>query len=177
MGNHFTISSPPNHPWSWRDLKKLRDTSIELYLLHNLGEDDQPAVNNSDCNSSNNNNSNHSYSSGNNREERRIRFQGEILFLGTNTDSNNNNNKSGINSTTLSSSSLALFLINPEIKSIDELSSVFKMTLNDLPKHSFQRDVLMYGDYLKSETSDAVKLGQLSKSLDRESRKAQVNFY
>lgn len=66
-----------------------------------------------------------------------------------------------------------LLLLSPEIRDTRDLKKL-GLALNDLPLHSFQRDNIMIGEQLKSESSDAVNLSKLSKQLDRESRKSQV---
>eukprot|EP01033_Poteriospumella_lacustris_P001882 gene1882-1368_t len=87
-----------------------------------------------------------------------IKFRGEVMFL--------NEHASQPDQT------MAVFLINPYVSAMQDLMQL-DLSLNDLPKHSFQRDVLLIGEHIRSETDYGIKLTQLSKRLDQESKKAK----
>jgi hypothetical protein len=69
----------------------------------------------------------------------------------------------------------AMFLININVHSIDEMSDL-NLKLSDFPRHNCQRDLLIIGEHLKSEASSAVELGVLSKKLNQESKTSLVRF-
>lgn len=59
-----------------------------------------------------------------------IKFRGEVMFLNENTSQPDQ--------------TMAVFLINPYVSAMQDLMQL-DLSLNDLPKHSFQRDVLLIG--------------------------------
>lgn len=62
---------------------------------------------------------------------------------------------------------IAIFLIAPHVSNFDEMIKM-DISLSDLPKFGFQRDLVLLGEHLKSETSSAYELDVLSKQLEVE---------
>jgi signal transduction histidine kinase len=66
----------------------------------------------------------------------------------------------------------ALFLVNPDLQNLQELSRM-NLTLSDLTKHSFQRDVVLLGEHVKQETKISVSLDTSNRILERDIKWAQ----
>lgn len=67
---------------------------------------------------------------------------------------------------------VAALLINPCVSSMKALNDL-DLKMSDLPRHSFQRDILHMEDQITSEIANTVRMTELSNRLERESQKAQ----
>lgn len=157
IGDHFQITLPSHFEWDWDELRTLQRMTIEMVLTSQLVNREGKPVN--------------------------LKFRGEVIFLdeGDNavdmsefdpdvvrTPRSNRKYLSG----RPNHSSRAVFFINPDITNMDDLLSLH-MKLTDLPRHGFQADLLLIDEHLKTETSYALKLTEISRNLDLESRKAK----
>lgn len=157
IGDHFRITLPSHFEWNWDELRTLQRMTIEMVLTSQLVNREGKHVN--------------------------LKFRGEVIFLdeGDNavdmsefdqdvirTPRSNRKYLSG----RPNNSSRAAFFINPDITNMDDLLSLH-MKLTDLPRHGFQADLLLIDEHLKTETSYALKLTEISRNLDLESRKAK----
>lgn len=70
------------------------------------------------------------------------------------------------------SNAVAALLVSPSVSSISALSD-FDMKLNDLPRHSFQRDMLHMEDQITSEIANTVRMTELTKQMEHERAKLQ----
>eukprot|EP01033_Poteriospumella_lacustris_P013065 gene13065-9355_t len=66
---------------------------------------------------------------------------------------------------------VAALLVNPVVSDMLALLAM-GFDLSDLPRHSFQRDVLQMEEHLKTELNNTVRMTQLSKHLEHESKKS-----
>ena len=69
-----------------------------------------------------------------------------------------------------------LFVISPDAKNVQELTSM-KLTMSDLPLHSFQRDAVFLGEHMYSEVRSAHQLDKLSKKLANEKNLSNTLLY
>eukprot|EP01033_Poteriospumella_lacustris_P016889 gene16889-12087_t len=66
------------------------------------------------------------------------------------------------------SQSTITFLIRPDIYRIEEMKAL-KLNFNDFPPHSFQRDIIVAGETLKSEIDYASRMAHMSRELAQQS--------
>jgi guanylate cyclase soluble subunit beta len=69
-----------------------------------------------------------------------------------------------------------MFVISPDVKNVAELHSM-RLTMSDLPLHSFQRDAVFLGEHMYSEVRSAHKLDKLSKKLFNERNLSNTLLY
>jgi class 3 adenylate cyclase len=69
-----------------------------------------------------------------------------------------------------------LFVISPDVKNVAELHAM-KLTMSDLPLHSFQRDAVFLGEHMYSEVRSAYNLEKLSKKLANERNLSNTLLY
>lgn len=69
-----------------------------------------------------------------------------------------------------------MFVISPDAKNVAELTEM-KLTMSDLPLHSFQRDAVFLGEHMYSEVRSAHKLDKLSKKLANERNLSNTLLY
>lgn len=67
---------------------------------------------------------------------------------------------------------VAALLVSPSVSSISALGD-FDVKLNDLPRHSFQRDMLHMEDQITSEIANTVRMTELTKQMEHERAKLQ----
>lgn len=65
----------------------------------------------------------------------------------------------------------AALLVSPVVSDLVDLMKL-QLKVSDLPRHSFQRDVLQMEEHLKTELNNTVRMTQLSKRLDSESKRS-----
>lgn len=86
------------------------------------------------------------------------RFSGEVVIMGEGEDA------------------VALLLINPIAANVDALMALH-IKLGDLPRHSFQRDVLQIEEHMRSELQHSVEVTQLNQRLESESRRVKESLH
>lgn len=69
-----------------------------------------------------------------------------------------------------------MFVISPDVKNVAELHAM-KLTMSDLPLHSFQRDAVFLGEHMYSEVRSAHRLEKLSKKLANEKNLSNTLLY
>jgi hypothetical protein len=91
--------------------------------------------------------------------DRDIKFRGEIVVLEEDI---------------LEGKGYLAFLISPDVLNVNEFVAL-DLRLSDIPKYSFQRDILLAEEHMKIETDKSVLLTKLSKRLSKESKKSKVS--
>lgn len=86
-----------------------------------------------------------------------VKFAGEIVVMGD------------------ADEAVALLLVSPVVANIDALMAL-DLKLNDLPRHSFQRDVLQIEEHLRSELQHSVEVSLLNQRLESESRRVKESL-
>lgn len=66
-----------------------------------------------------------------------------------------------------------MLVLSPDVKNVKELRCM-KLTMSDLPLHSFQRDAVFLGEHIASEVKSSLKLDHLSKKLRHEQHLSKV---
>ena len=70
----------------------------------------------------------------------------------------------------------AMIVLSPDVKNVKELRDM-KLTMSDLPLHSFQRDAVFLGEHIVSEVKSSHKLDRLSKRLRHEQALSNALLY
>jgi hypothetical protein len=91
--------------------------------------------------------------------DRDIKFRGEIVVLEEDI---------------LEGKGYLAFLISPDVLNVNEFVAL-DLRLSDIPKYSFQRDILLAEEHMKIETDKSVLLTKLSKRVSKESKKSKVS--
>lgn len=149
INENFEIVTPKFIDWTWTMLQKLDKAPIEIALRTPL----QKATNSHGCGSMEDNVNNDTNNNDVYPETITLRFRGEVILLdGKNADK-------------------IVLCVNPDIPHIDYLYQLH-MRLADLPCHSYQAELLLIDEHLKTETNYSLSLKEIGAELDRETKRA-----